>query len=544
MTNSPKQSLAFALLATCIAACFLLPSLGRELLWEDEAETALLARSILVHGYPCPWDGEHLITQQGGRDFVWLGDKLVWTWHPWLQHYLTAASFALFGEGTTQARLPFALVGLLTVPVFFFWRAKATDPRRAMVATLILVLSVTFLLFSRQCRYYPLLFLSGALVFWQYEGLGQLLDAKPRGGWIKLGLALGLMFWANTLSATLVVSGLLLHSLLMLRTNRALFGGLLKSLVLLGLLASPWLWLMAQANVGTSYMTSADRLLLLFSQTWRFHYMILPALLWLPLWWYWWKGRKPESEVAPLLRFETGLLTLLAVVGIVITSAIAPLGGVRYLLPLLPLGLACAEGLWAKWQPRRTGWAAAFVAILTLTNLFAALPVMPCWLSNATAAQFQVGYSELDRMGVLGRPNSPIADYLLELGQPNPGPVTTMVEALRQLPVKPRLVLTNYAWEPLRFYLNLPAGLHQGEPEGRLLAKAPPFDFNQVDMVIPRAGWGELPIKVEGDPAWQEFVVGPDYQFENIPDPTSHRYYAHEAPLLKVYIKKELLQGP
>ena len=79
----------------------LFPKLGAVCFWEDEGETALIARNYLHFGYMTPWDGRHLVTQQAGRDAYYLHGKLVWVWHPWLQHYLCAAGFALFchGEG-------------------------------------------------------------------------------------------------------------------------------------------------------------------------------------------------------------------------------------------------------------------------------------------------------------------------------------------------------------------------------------------------------------------------------------------------------------
>src|SRR5215470_5794462 len=96
-----------ALLGLC--ACLALYGLDRPRLWVDEAETALLARSIRVYGIPEARVGSDLISQEIGREF---GPDLVWRWTPWLDKYVAAGSFALLGESTFAARLPFALIGL------------------------------------------------------------------------------------------------------------------------------------------------------------------------------------------------------------------------------------------------------------------------------------------------------------------------------------------------------------------------------------------------------------------------------------------------
>src|SRR5581483_2391413 len=92
-------------------------------LWGDEAETALFARSILTHGVPYGWDGTYLM---GNDNAVSLNSDLVNHSNPWLQYYLSAASFKLFGEGAFQARLPFLIIGMAGVPILYFLTLKLT----------------------------------------------------------------------------------------------------------------------------------------------------------------------------------------------------------------------------------------------------------------------------------------------------------------------------------------------------------------------------------------------------------------------------------
>src|SRR3990172_12838795 len=92
-----------------LAAALLFPNLGRDSLWADEGDTAVLAGSILKSGVPTAWDGVTFTDSDFGAR---LNDDLVMVSHPWLQYYLTAASLALFGHSAFAARLPFAPPGV------------------------------------------------------------------------------------------------------------------------------------------------------------------------------------------------------------------------------------------------------------------------------------------------------------------------------------------------------------------------------------------------------------------------------------------------
>jgi hypothetical protein len=143
----------------------LLPRLGDAWLWQDEAETALLARSIVEHGVPRARTGDRLISDQPGA--IDVSDDGLWIWSPWLPHYLTAGSFALLGESTASARLPFVLLGWATLGLAYALFLRWTGARElACLGVILLALSVPFLLLARQCRYYTLLsFLNLAFLY-------------------------------------------------------------------------------------------------------------------------------------------------------------------------------------------------------------------------------------------------------------------------------------------------------------------------------------------------------------------------------------------
>ena len=128
-----------ALLA--LAAALLLVRLGDGRLWQDEAQTALVARTVLHGGLPRGFDGLNYFSQELGAEY---GPGFLWRWHTWLPFYLLAAFFKVLGESTLAARLPFALAGLATVAATWqlgrrlwrsvrVWPLAPTSPRLALV---------------------------------------------------------------------------------------------------------------------------------------------------------------------------------------------------------------------------------------------------------------------------------------------------------------------------------------------------------------------------------------------------------------------------
>jgi hypothetical protein len=160
----------FLLVLAIVPPLLVLPNLDASILWQDEAETALLARSIALHGYPLADAGPNVITDQPGR--IDLNDAGIWIWTPWLQNYFVAGSFLLLGESTWSARLPFALAGwavfVLSYAVFL---SLSGDRALSRLAVTVLMLSVPFLLHARQGRYYMLLALFNLLYVWGYHRL-------------------------------------------------------------------------------------------------------------------------------------------------------------------------------------------------------------------------------------------------------------------------------------------------------------------------------------------------------------------------------------
>lgn len=154
MIKDLKSDYYSAVLLAGIAAVVFFPRLGTPWLWQDEAQTALVSRSILQYGVPKGRDNLNSFSQEDGAEF---GKDYIWKWHSWLPFYVLAGFFAVFGENTFTARLPFCLFGVATVVLTYFWAKWHWRSRRiASIAAILLAFWVPFILLARQCRFYSM----------------------------------------------------------------------------------------------------------------------------------------------------------------------------------------------------------------------------------------------------------------------------------------------------------------------------------------------------------------------------------------------------
>ncbi|RJP37059.1 MAG: hypothetical protein C4547_06375 [Phycisphaerales bacterium] len=214
----------FWLYILLVPPLLIFPNMGASILWQDEAETALLARRIAQYGYPLADDGRpptdpmgrsvYAVTDQ--KDFVDLNEDGIWIWTSWLGNYVAAASFLVFDrlglpQSTLAARLPFALVGWAVFAVMYAGLRDVTGDRRlARLAVVLLSVSVPYLLFTRQCRNYTLLALFTFLQTWGYI---RLLRGRQRGlmMFVVGGVGSYYAFFVQMVGAT---AGMGLHLLL------------------------------------------------------------------------------------------------------------------------------------------------------------------------------------------------------------------------------------------------------------------------------------------------------------------------------------------
>ncbi len=189
-----------------ISAGLLCYNLGARYLWQDEANTAVLAERMMSYGRPLAYDGRNFVSRdfyfpedarklptgnpaEAIRYSVERGDfKADTTWiEPWGQFVVTCASLALFMPGTVQARLPFALADALTAALLYaVVRKRLASPVAAIAAVALVLTNPFWVMHMRQCRYYALssLFLLATL-----ESYLRWREGRRWGGLIFVGAA-------------------------------------------------------------------------------------------------------------------------------------------------------------------------------------------------------------------------------------------------------------------------------------------------------------------------------------------------------------------
>jgi hypothetical protein len=291
----------FWLVLVLVPPILLFPRLGESCLWQDEAETAMVGKAILAHGYPLATVGPDLITDQAGQTD--LSPTGVWIWTPWLQGYLAALSFALFGFSTLAARLPFTLAGWGAVLVQYAALKDITRNRQlSRYAAILLLASVPFILHARQCRYYMLLVLFTIVHLWGYIRLTR---SESCGGSLFVVGGAGLFYsWYPQLAVSFLATGL--HGFVYHR-NSSTLRRLASGWGLIAAIGLPFL--VYSRGWSRDYLGSGYN----FNDLWRYlaglrayllqvHAYCWPGLLALPLLW---KGRgKTQAARHPFRRIR------------------------------------------------------------------------------------------------------------------------------------------------------------------------------------------------------------------------------------------------
>jgi hypothetical protein len=346
--------------------------LDNHLLWGDEAETAVLAKNVVQFGVPRTWDGTNYLILHGmiRHGTVDETPDHVWIWSPWMQNYLAASSFMLFGPTTWAARAPFALIGWLSglLLALVAWKIYRNH-WVAMSAAALLGMSEVFLLHARQCRYYPIsVFAEILLVFGIYE----LFASRRRGVWLT-ALALALFFYSNYIMAAANLPAVLCAGWMLRKQGPT---AVLRLAAVFGIFTAailPWLiyahpWGQRGAMGGENYLIKA------LNYLFEIHFLFLPLCIFLlPLIGLFAKDARP---VVPDItqRWERFLLCLLVLYFLAVLSA--PGFYLRYQLPLLPVMCLLA----AVWLFRYIQWralAAAFIVVQISSNFFSFVTAFP-----------------------------------------------------------------------------------------------------------------------------------------------------------------------
>jgi hypothetical protein len=320
---------------TAVAGILLFANLSDQYLWQDEAETALIARTVLTDGLPRGHDDKNSFSQKAGREY---GPDGLSRLHAWLPFYLLAGFFAVLGENTLVARLPFALLGLASIPLsYFFARLLWQSRRAAALAAILLGTSVPYLILSRQCRYYS------PSAFFTLLGLFAYCQMVQRKRWAApfFIVAAVLLFHSHYPYWAVLLASVLVHVLIY---HRDRFAAVALGSLCTFLLILPYLvWLLSSQAAGPHSGVEFS-LIRPFAITWQYvlqilQYVFSPVLIGLLFVMGIVGGirRRRFPLPSPLARQGTMLLVLFVAFNVIVLSWITPLYFFRYVAPAIPV---------------------------------------------------------------------------------------------------------------------------------------------------------------------------------------------------------------
>ena len=505
-----------------VASLLLFTRLDDRFLWQDEAETALLAQSVLVHGVPTAVDGDRVISQEGGAEFS--PDDPRWFWTPWLQHYATAASFALLGPSTFSARLPFVLFALGALGLTWAL-AREIDPGAwtAHASVVLLTTNVPFLLHARQCRYYAPAAFFALLLVWQYL---RALDGR-RGAMAWLGLAAVGLFHSHYVVCAGLGLGLALHFALFERRRERLLGFAATAAVASPFVA-PWLFEFLARGSGQAFPGLARSLASFGEALFHLNRYAMPLLVPIAASVTWIAGRRARDVATPDAPTRRGRLALglAATTCLLLLVVVMPWFFFRYYVPLLPLAAIGVALCVAPLLRARRGVGVAVVAVLATTDVVARMLPIPHDVPANSTRHFRTGDEEPGRVVGTWARFSPLAAYLHEITRDHEGPIEALVRRLEGEVEAGQTMLATYGDLSVRFYLpalHVVGGLSGQDPGPYVDA-----DWLFVRAHTHRSGDARLKrfISTHVDvQAYERIPLGvADVPYENRPDPTYHKY--------------------
>ncbi|HZR78875.1 MAG TPA: glycosyltransferase family 39 protein [Chthoniobacterales bacterium] len=477
-------------IVTVLAGVLLFANLGGGYLWADEGDTAVLARNILKSGVPSAWDGVTFMDSDFGAR---VNDRLVMVSSPWLQYYLTAASFLVFGQNTIAARLPFALAGLLTILLVYQVIFAATRDRRAAIcASLLTMCSVQFLLFSRQSRYYAVAMLLTCLLIDRFLRMRSIRNAG------LFTLVAVLLFHTHPIG---IASVFALGALTLTSTFSAQRRPFWTALPVILALTMPWFALArAGYNENAQLVSSVREYFIRLAQYGIEAASVTPligviGLIVVALITSSWRTLE-STERSWLAAIFTSVLAYAAVMAATQRTAALWVTGIRYTSAILPL-LAIAAAILIFRTSRGKNYALVTLMFVFVCTKFPQLTPWTFWAEkiadpeNKTLA-LHVPIRTMDAFF----PREDIL-FIRDLEQANIGTAGHCIEFLRQHAAPNDLIVTNYESEPLYFHTRLTQGMKISPQDPihdvarRLGLPDYTFGLDHVRWVVWRFNWDD-----------------------------------------------------
>jgi 4-amino-4-deoxy-L-arabinose transferase-like glycosyltransferase len=461
-----------------IAATLVFTNLGTDYLWEDEGDTAALAVNILKFGVPKAWDGAAFLDSDHGAR---LNRDLVMVTHPWIQYYLAAGSFVVFGQNTFAARIPFALTAWMSVLLVYFFLWRMTQNRiAALSAAALLTVSVQFLLFARQCRYCALNMLLVVWLFWAFFKM------KSARGCVSFILAAAFLFHSHPygLAPVVALGGLsFIYPPFKSQRHWILFAAPAVAFFTL-----PWLALSSLSSSGSELNTTVpasvgeivERCAQAAIETTSVTPLIGSAILLIAgAFWFRFDKRQPaglepvnDATTPPTSRRFLDQSEMSIVISVFATVIVYGFGtvmtqssdslwlaGMRYASAVLPLAAMVAGIAIAKVSRDRILIWLALMLVFAFTKL-AQLTPWVSWNPSGLVrfGKYSVGthvpVNVADRFIGTG-----LSMFVRDLWRANPGTVQKTCEFLQENAKSGDILIVNYGMEPTYFYTRLPQAM-------------------------------------------------------------------------------------
>jgi 4-amino-4-deoxy-L-arabinose transferase-like glycosyltransferase len=516
------------LLIFVVAGFLLLYRLDHRPFWQDEAETACLARNVLRYGVPKAYDNVNIISQEEGREF---DADHVWRWSPWLQIYLAAAAFKIGGFHTWVGRFPFALVGLLCIPLGYLLVLRRFGDRSwAYLTAALLAGSVLFILYSRQCRYYSVGAFLALLSIYAFRGQWE----SRWGPALTLTLSLGLLFYTNYLLFFSFTGSLFLGALLLYRRELPWFRVAVLALITILLTVPGWFIFRIHQQSGMLDPTLWPRGLEHYFGNLCQFMIPLPVILGLA-----WRWRPRVLGEGKLLADPAERFVLFLAVVIILNTAVLtllPHREHRYQIHLYPLCAMLLAWVVCKVYRYQKFSGVLLGILLVLTNWLYVMPLK--WLDLINRPPW-------NDVHMLTYPNIPFNLYFTELSRGYPDANDSLIRFFQRHASPGDLILTTYGDLPLQFYTNyrVVGGLQWRE----LPSLAPPTwvvkraytRINRERVLNKSEEYILRNLNLEED--YQAVVLPyPDDFFGNRADPYFHNFLSPSEPFprLTIYRKK------
>ncbi len=192
----------FAGLLILSALILLFWRLDDAVLERDEADTAVVASDMVTRASWVPryLDGPQLLAPGAdGHDF---NRQFLPSMQSWLEYYVDAVAFRLFGVSTEVARFPFALLGIVSlIALYRTGRALFGAGWRSWLPMILALFSIYSLTVFREARYYSLVYLLSSLIILDLCGYIRFPE-RARSPWlyVRLGLYGLFLYYSNYLS--------------------------------------------------------------------------------------------------------------------------------------------------------------------------------------------------------------------------------------------------------------------------------------------------------------------------------------------------------